>query len=189
MAGAHTFLFSDLVGFTALTDAEGDERAADVATDFCRRVRELLPEHRTEEIKSIGDAVMLRADDPALGIRLGLRIVDELERVEGFPAVRVGIHTGGAVCRDGDWYGATVNVAARLCSAAAGGQVLASEEAVAAAGALHDLELGERRLHWLKNVTEPVSARTVAARERFGRFRRRLSEVGALLGPAAGSPA
>jgi class 3 adenylate cyclase len=191
MAGSHTFLFTDLVGFTALTAAEGDERAADVAIEFGERVKPLLERHRSEQIKAIGDALMLRADDPADGIRLGLDIVEELDRVTGFPPVRVGVHSGPAVERGGDWYGATVNVAARLCSAAAGGQVLASEEAVrAAADTLGDVELGESRLHWLKNVTEPVAARSVAARERIGRFRHRIGELASMIGPAAGgSPA
>ena len=187
MAGSHTFLFTDLVGFTALTAAEGDERAADVAVEFSERVRPLLRRHNTEQIKAIGDALMLRSDEAADGIRLGLEIVGELERVSGFPPVRVGLHTGPAVERAGDWYGATVNVAARLCSAAAGGQVLASEETVTAAVGLEDVELGEQRLHWLKNVTEPVAARSVAARERIGRFRQRVGEFTSMFGPATGS--
>jgi class 3 adenylate cyclase len=190
MAGTHTFLFTDLVGFTALTAAEGDERAADVAIEFGERVRPLLRRHNTEQVKAIGDALMLRSDDPADGIRLGLDIVEELERVAGFPPVRVGVHSGPAVTRNGDWYGSTVNVAARLCSAAAGGQVLVSEESVASAECLDDVELGEPRLHWLKNVTEPVAARSVAARERFGRFRHRIGELTSMLGPSVGgSPA
>jgi adenylate cyclase len=189
MAEAHTFLFTDLVGFTALTEAEGDERAADVATDFCQRVEPLLGEHKAEQVKAIGDALMLRSEDAALGIRLALRIVDELEQVQGFPLVRVGVHTGPAVERAGDWYGSTVNVAARLCSAAAGGEVLVSEHAVEAANCLDDVELGERRLHWLKNVTEPVGVRSVAAREQLGRFRQKISDLGRIVGPAAGSPA
>jgi adenylate cyclase len=189
MAEAHTFLFCDLVGFTALTAAEGDHRGAEVAIELCERTRSLLPEHRAEHIKSIGDALMLRADDPAMGIRLGLRIVSELERLEGFPPVRVGLHAGPAVSREGDWYGTTVNVAARLCAAAAGGEVLASEAALREAGKLRDLELGERRLHWLKNVTEPVPARPVAARP--PREPRRPCERFKLrfLTPTAGSPA
>jgi adenylate cyclase len=186
VASTHTFLFTDLVGFTALTEAEGDERGADVATEFCQRVRPLLSDHKAEQVKSIGDALMLRGDDPALGIQLGLRIVHELERVDGFPPVRVGVHTGPAVTRNDDWYGNTVNVAARLCAAAGGGEVLASEQAVAAAGRLPDVELGERRLHWLKNVTEPVAARTVAARESLGRFGRRVAAMENFLRPSIG---
>ena len=172
VAEAHTFLFCDLVGFTALTAAEGDARAADVAIELCERTRPLLSEHRAEEIKSIGDAVMIRGEDPALGIRLGLRIVRDLEQVEGFPPVRVGVHTGPAVERNGDWFGTTVNVAARLCAAASGGQVLASDTSVQAAEGLGEVEFGEQHLHWLKNVTEPIGARTVAMRERAGRLAR-----------------
>jgi adenylate cyclase len=188
MVGEHTFLFCDLVGFTALTAAEGDLRGADVCIEFGERVRPLLSGHRAEQVKSIGDALMLRSEDPALGIKLGIRIVSDLEEVEGFPPVRVGIHTGPAVTRNSDWYGNTVNVAARLCSAAGGGQVLASEHAVGAAGRLTEVELGEQRLHWLKNVTEPVAARSVALAERVRQcgFRASLQR---LFTPTAGSPA
>jgi adenylate cyclase len=79
--------------------------------------------------------------------------------------VRVGVHTGPAVQRQGEWYGRTVNVAARLCSAAAGGEVLVSEQACEAAGRLPKVELGERRLHWLRNVTQPIAAHVASMRE------------------------
>jgi adenylate cyclase len=159
LGGQHTFLFADLVGFTALAAAQGDDRAAEVACELRDRARPLLEPHRAEQIKTIGDALMLRAEDPALAIRLGLRLVSELEQVPGFPPARVGMHTGPAVSRDGDWYGTTVNLAARLCAAAAGSEVLVSEATTGAAGRLRKVELGEPRLHWLKNVTQPVTAR------------------------------
>ena len=161
----HTFLFTDLVGFTALTAAQGDDRAADVAIEFCDRVRGLLADHGAEEVKTIGDALMLRCEDAAAAVRLGLRIVQELERVEGFPPVRVGIYSGPAVTRNGDWYGGTVNVAARLCSAAGGGEVLVGDATADALGRARGVRLGERRLHWLKNVTEPVGAHLASSRE------------------------
>ena len=164
MSQRHTFVFTDLVGFTALTAAHGDDRAADIALDFYRRVRRLAPEHRAEEVKTIGDAVMLRCEDPALAIRLGLRIVADIEELPGCPPVRVGMHTGPAVFRAGDWYGATVNVAARLCAVAGGGEVLVSEATRAAAGSVRKVDLGQQRLHWLKNVTEPVSVRVASER-------------------------
>jgi adenylate cyclase len=138
-------------------------------------VRPLLVRHGAEQIKTIGDALMLRCDDPAAAVRLGLEIVETLDSVEGFPPVRVGIHTGPAVSRAGDWYGNTVNVAARLCAAAGGGEVLVGEATAEAAGRLKGASLGERRLHWLKNVTEPVAARLATARRRCpveGRLRR-----------------
>jgi adenylate cyclase len=161
----HTFLFIDLVGFTALTEANGDNNAAELALDFYDRVRCLLPERGIEEVKTIGDAIMLRSDDPAEAIRLGIRIVGELEQVPGFPPVRIGMDTGPAVSRGNDWYGATVNVAARLCAAAGGGQVLVSDATHGAAGRLKWVELDEPELHWLKNVTEPVAARLANERD------------------------
>jgi adenylate cyclase len=163
--GSHSFIFTDLVGFTALTAAEGDDRAAEVALEFYGVVRRLLADHCAEEIKAIGDALMLRCDDPALAVRLGLTIVRDLEARPAFPPVRVGLHTGPAVSRAGDWYGTTVNIAARLCSAAAGGEVLVSEETERAVGRVNGVAFGERRLHWLKNVTEPVAAHTAETPE------------------------
>ncbi len=161
---AHTFLFMDLVGFTALTAERGDDGAADVAQRLYGRVRALLDEHRAEEIKTIGDAMMLRCEDPALAIELGVRITDELDTAAALPPVRVGVHRGTAVCRQGDWYGSAVNVAARLCSAAGGDEVLVSEETCAAAGTLEGVNFGERQLHWLKNVPQPVAARPALPR-------------------------
>jgi class 3 adenylate cyclase len=158
----HTFLFTDLVGFTALTAERGDDHGADVAIAFYDRVRPLLGEHDAEEVKTLGDGMMLRAPDPGAGIRLGVAIVRELERVPGFPPVRVGIHHGPAVERAGDWYGTTVNVASRLCSAAGGGEVLVSEETRDQARGLGRVGFGERRLHWLKNLSRPIHAQVAA---------------------------
>jgi adenylate cyclase len=167
----HTFLFTDLVGFTALAAERGDHHAADVAVSFYERVRPVVPDHRAEEVKTIGDALMLRGDDPALAVCLGLRIVHDLGSLDGFPPVRVGMHTGPAVERAGDWYGTTVNIAARLCAAAGGGEVLISEATREAAGRMAAVAVDERRLHWLKNVTEPVAARVVHYRPRAGKRR------------------
>ena len=164
MPVAHTFLFVDLVGYTALTDAEGDDRAAEVALMLHRRVSELLPGHGGEVVKALGDGIMLRCTNPAAAVKLGLRIVAELEADEDFPPARVGIHSGPAVGRDGDWYGRTVNVAARLCSVAPGGEVLVSEATRGAAGRIRKVDFRDRRLHWLRNVTEPIA--TYSARQR-----------------------
>ena len=68
---AHTFLFMDLVGFSALTAERGDDRAAEVALALYARVRRLLPQHSGEEIKTIGDAMMVRCDDPRVQLLLG----------------------------------------------------------------------------------------------------------------------
>lgn len=154
---SHTFLFADLVGFTALADSEGDDRALQVVLSLQARVRSLLAQHGAEEVKVLGDGVMLRCGDPRSAVLLGLRLVEELEGEEGFPPVRVGVHTGPALSSDGDWYGRTVNVAARLCAVAPGGEVMVSDATRRAAGEIEQIQWGERELHWLRNVSEPVS--------------------------------
>jgi adenylate cyclase len=176
----HTFLFMDLVGFTALTAEQGDESAADVALSLYAHVRHLLPAHRGEEIKTIGDAMMVRCEDPRQGLELGLRIAEQIGDQPDFPPVRVGVHTGSAIGRDGDWYGSAVNVAARLCSAAGGGEVLVSDATREAAGPTSDLCFGPRQLHWLKNVPEPVAARP-AGREDCAEPRRSARELARLV--------
>jgi len=55
----------------------------------------------------------------------------------------VGMHTGPAVHRAGDWYGTTVNLASRLCTAASGGEVLVSASTALAAAPLREVRLGE----------------------------------------------
>jgi class 3 adenylate cyclase len=82
MSGAvsdeRTFLFADLAGFTALTEAHGDDQAVDLVDRFFDAVRELAAEHDAEEVKTLGDAVMLCCSDPSRAIELGVRIVDEI---------------------------------------------------------------------------------------------------------------
>jgi len=151
-----TFIFADLAGFTAMTEVHGDEEAADLAAEFCRAVRGLLSDHHAHEIKTIGDALMIRAEDAAQAVELGLRIVEEVGAQHGFPTVRVGMHTGSAVERDGDWFGGAVNLAARVSGAASGGEVLLSEATRQAAADLGPIRLRERGRRELKNVGEPV---------------------------------
>ena len=93
---AATFLFADIAGFTALTEAHGDEQAATLVADFCAAVKAELPEFGGAHVKSIGDALMLRIPDPADAVLLGLRIAHGLMRDHGAPAVRVGLHHGPA---------------------------------------------------------------------------------------------
>src|ERR1051325_5860274 len=121
---AATFLFADIAGFTALTEAHGDEAAIELVVAFSEAVEAQLPPVAGEHVKTIGDAVMLRVPEPADAVRLGLWIAHDAMRDHGSPAVRVGLHHGQAIERNGDYFGASVNLAARVSSAAAGGEVL-----------------------------------------------------------------
>ena len=166
-APRHTFLFADLVGFTALAELEGDDRALEVALGLQRRVRLLLEDHEAEQVKAIGDGLMLRCAKASAAVPLGLRVTEAAEE-PGFPPVRVGIHTGPALASEGDWYGRTVNVAARLCAVAPPGQVLVSEATRAAAGRMRGVDYGQRELHWLRNVSEPIGTYRVQVKESSG---------------------
>jgi adenylate cyclase len=154
-AQAATFLFADIAGFTALTEAHGDEEAATLVADFCEAVKAELPA-QSALVKTIGDAVMLRIPDPAQAIGLGLRITHGLMRGHGAPAVRVGLHHGPAVERDGDYFGATVNLAARVSGVASDGEVLLTGHTAALAPELEGVFYEPRGREALRNVREPV---------------------------------
>jgi adenylate cyclase len=151
-----TFLFADMAGFTALTEAHGDDRAADAATDFCARVREYVGSD-VEVVKTIGDAVMCRSAGAAAAVEAALRVTDSFGGEHGALSVRVGMHTGAAVEREGDWYGGTVNVAARVAALAAAGEVLLTDATAEAAGAIPGVELRKHGVHELRHVPRPMT--------------------------------
>ena len=156
MTDSHaTFVFADIAGFTALTEAHGDEQAATLVADFCDAVRAELPAGAAH-VKTIGDALMLRVPDPGEAILLGLDLTDTLMRGHGAPAVRAGLHHGPAIERDGDYFGATVNLAARVSGLAAGGEVLVTAYTAALAADLEGVFYEPRGRHTLRNVREPV---------------------------------
>jgi adenylate cyclase len=151
-----TFLFADIAGFTALTEAHGDEEAADLVADFCQAVGAELPARGGAHVKTIGDAILLRIPEPEQAVLLGLCIVNELMRGHGAPAIRVGLHHGSAVERDGDYFGAAVNLAARVSAEATGGEVLVTGNTAALAPAIEGVYYEPRGRHALRNVREPV---------------------------------
>jgi class 3 adenylate cyclase/YHS domain-containing protein len=153
---AATFLFADIAGFTALTEAHGDEAAIELVGAFCDAVDSQLLEVAGERVKTIGDAVMLRILDPAEAIRLGLWITHDAMRDHGSPAVRAGLHHGHAIERDGDYFGASVNLAARVSSVAAGGEVLVTGQTAALAPDLEGVIFESRGRKSLRNVSEPT---------------------------------
>jgi adenylate cyclase len=151
-----TFVFADIAGYTALTEAHGDADAADLAATFCREISEVARATGGEVIKTIGDAVMVRHSDPSQAVLLGLAAAHDVMAGHGFPAVRVGMHHGTAIEREGDWFGATVNLAARVAAVAAGGEVLVTDPVRDAAEQLEGVEFESRGQHRMRNVTLPV---------------------------------
>jgi adenylate cyclase len=153
---AATFGFADIAGFTALTEAHGDEAAFALVADFIKAVKTELPAVGGEHVKTIGDALMLRIPDPGDAIVLGLRIANELMLDHGAPAVRVGLHHGPAVESEGDYFGASVNLAARVSALASGGEVLVTGSTAALVPELEGVFYESRGRQALKNVAEPV---------------------------------
>jgi adenylate cyclase len=151
-----TFLFADIAGYTALTEAHGDEDAAELARMFSGAVGAMARAEGGELVKTIGDAVMVRHPDPARAVVLGLRAAVEVLAGHGFPTVRVGMHHGPALESEGDWFGSTVNLAARVAALAAGGEVLITGAVRDAAGNLEGVRLESRGEQRLRNVAAPV---------------------------------
>ena len=151
-----TFLFADIAGFTALTEAHGDEEAAELVADFCGAVRADLPQYGGEQVKTIGDAVMVRVPDPRQAVLLGLHIAHDVMQGHGAPAVRVGLHHGPAIERERDYFGAAVNLAARVSAAATAGEVLLTAQTAALAADLDGVVWESRGRQMLRNVREPV---------------------------------
>ena len=156
MTESGTFVFADIAGYTALTEAHGDSDAADLAASFCGEMSDLARSRGGQVIKTIGDAVMLRHNDPSEAVALGLVAAHEVLAGHGFPAVRVGMHHGPAVEREGDWFGATVNLAARVAAEAAGGEVLVTDAVRQRAGRIDGVEFEARGEHRMRNVAAPV---------------------------------
>jgi class 3 adenylate cyclase len=153
-----TFVFVDLAGYTALTETRGDHAAARIASEFQRTMSGLSRRHGAWQIKSMGDGVMIWAPDAARAVALAADTLEQVgNRVDLLP-VRVGVNTGPAVMCGWDWYGSTVNVAARLASQAGPNEALVSATSLAAASGNHPGPHGRRRLLQLHGVERPVAA-------------------------------
>jgi adenylate cyclase len=154
---AQTFLFADIASYTALTEVHGDEEAVRLVDDYCSAMRSLLPEHQAHEVKAIGDALLVRVPDAGEAVRLGIRAAREIGGGgHGFPSVRVGMHHGPAIERGGDYFGRTVNIAARVSAIAGAGEVLVTSDVIDAAGHVDAVRFIERGRHPLKGIEEPV---------------------------------
>lgn len=146
-------IFADLAGFTALTEAHGDMAAADTAEHLVAAARSVL-DVGDRLIKSIGDAVLLNSSTPAAAVRLIVALVQACRGDALLPDLRAGAHYGPIVARDGDIFGATVNIAARVAAHAGGGQILVTRPIAAAVDT--NLRIREHGIVSLRNVTTPI---------------------------------
>jgi class 3 adenylate cyclase/YHS domain-containing protein len=168
-AGEWTFAFVDLAGFTALTEAHGDELAAQQATRFYELAEQALV-GTSQLVKRMGDAVLYAAHKAEEAVSTVWALMETAEAEPNFPEIRAGIHTGSAMRslddRGGvDYLGSGVNLAARVAGHATCRQVLITE---AVAGALDEETWPLRRLGHVhfRNVVSPVEMFEVIMRDR-----------------------
>jgi class 3 adenylate cyclase/YHS domain-containing protein len=129
-----SFAFVDVSGFTALTELDGDEHAVDVITAFRALLRDICSRRGVRIAKWLGDGVMLVCVDtlPLLETILELHhVVCEVSGPVQSVSIRSGVTSGDVILMEGDDYiGHCVNVAARLCDYAQGGEALVSPSVV-----------------------------------------------------------
>lgn len=119
--------FLDLTGYTALTEEQGDEVAAEVAGRLASLVHRAAQTHGGHPVKWLGDGVMFYFPEPGSAVLSALELVEEApSAIEG--RARVGVNAGQVISREGDYFGRTVNLAARIADYARPDEVLVSDE-------------------------------------------------------------
>ena len=160
-AGLHSRLehppaicFLDLTGYTRLTDERGDEAAADLARRLSGLVQGTSGRYGGRPVKWLGDGVMFYFREPGPAVRAALEMVQGATNAD-LPPAHVGLDAGPVLFQGGDYFGRTVNLAARIADYARPGEVVVSHEVVEASdgGGVTFSEIGPVEL---KGVTGPV---------------------------------
>lgn len=156
--------FLDITGYTRLTQERGDRAAAELAESLARLVKRTSTAHGGRPVKWLGDGVMFHFRDPGPSVIAALDMVVGIVEA-GLPPAHVGVHTGPVVLQDGDYYGQTVNLAARIAEYARPGEVLVSH-AVVEAGEIAEVaftDIGAVELKGVPGAMQLHSARSRAA--------------------------
>ena len=119
-------VFVDLTGFTRLTQEIGDEAAASLALKLGDVTVETVRSHGGRVVKLLGDGVLIRFGDAATAVEATLELLDALPAA-GLPTGHAGVASGPLIVRDGDVFGRTVNLAARISDVAPDGRLLVTE--------------------------------------------------------------
>ena len=170
-AGVHAFLIADVRGWTTFTQERGDEDAARLAGRLAEVTRSVVEDHRGQVLELRGDEAVVVFGSPRSAIRgavaLQQRFVEETVTDPSLPlTVGIGLDAGEAVAVEGGYRGGALNVAARLCSLARAGEVLASREIVHLARRVEGVRFTERGQAELKGLDKPVHVVAVRSEER-----------------------
>jgi adenylate cyclase len=146
--------FLDLSGYTRLTEESGDEAATSLAARLTELVVHASQSHSGHAVKLLGDGVMFHFTEPGPAVLCGLELVEKASEL-GLPPARFGINSGPVVFQDGDYFGRTVNVAARIADYARPREVLVSD--AVAASEVDGVAYREIGPIALKGTTSPVT--------------------------------
>src|SRR5919198_2658914 len=159
--GARTFLIADIRGYTRFSQEHGDAAASRLAQRFAALVRESMTEHHGELLELRGDEALCIFESArmalAAAVALQRRFWQPPEGEGGVAlGVGIGLDVGEAVPTEGGYRGRALNVAARLCSIARPGEVLATETVVALAGRDERFRFAQRRAARVKGIDARV---------------------------------
>ena len=147
-------VFADLSGYTRLTEESGDAEAARVSLKLAELVNDIASRHRGAVVKMLGDGVHFHFRDPHDAVMASLEIVNSVQPA-GLPPAHIGVNAGPMIYDEGDYFGRTVNIAARIASQAGPNQVFAGEDVLPhiTPSGFHLVEVGAFEL---KGIAEPL---------------------------------
>src|SRR3954463_3542950 len=160
-AELRTFLIADVRGYTAFTQLHGDERAAKLAAKFAQVSRDVVQAHQGSVLELRGDEALCVFVSPRQAVRAAIalqrRFVEETRFDAELPLpVGIGIDFGEAVAVEGGYRSGALNLAARLCSIAKPGEILATPELTHVARRLDGMSYVVKDTVRLKGLTDPV---------------------------------
>ena len=162
------FLFADLRDYTKFVATHGATSAADLLIRYRALVRGAIERFRGAEIRTEGDSFYVVFGSVSTAVLCALEIAERAkaastERPEQPVHVGIGIHAGETIETPDGYVGTPVNIAARICSIAAPGEVLVSDTVRALTQTLLEVRFQSRGRRRLKGVPEPVAVFAVAS--------------------------
>ena len=160
-SGVRTFLIADIRGYSRYTEECGDEAAARLSAKFARIVDEEVDAYDGALVETRGDEALVVFMSARQAIRAAVDLQAQFQEVAAeldIPLrVGIGVDSGEAVqLKDGTFRGAALNVAARLCGRASGGEVIISQGTLRLAGRLGGLHYSDGGRVRLKNIPDPI---------------------------------
>ena len=161
IGGVRTFVIADIRGYSRYTEECGDEAAAALSAKFSAIVDEDVAAHEGQLVEMRGDEALVVFTSARQAIRAAVDLQAQFQETAAeldVPLrVGIGIDSGEAVqLEDGGFRGAALNVAARLCGRASGGEVIISEATSRMAGRLGGLHYSDGGRVRLKNIPDPI---------------------------------